>query len=60
MDEKILFVDDDSNMLAAHKRQFHKKSHCFKNKQKVQETNRKSTQYLESVFTILIILSNYL
>ena len=25
MDEKILFVDDDSNILAAHKRQFHKK-----------------------------------
>lgn len=25
MDEKILFVDDDSNILAAHRRQFHKK-----------------------------------
>ncbi len=25
MDEKILFVDDDSNVLAAHQRQFHKK-----------------------------------
>ena len=54
MDEKILFVDDDSNILAAHRRQFHKKYKVI-----VVDSGNKGIDVLKEQGPIAVVVSDY-
>lgn len=54
MDEKILFVDDDSNILAAHRRQFHKKFKVL-----TVDSGKKGIDVLEEQGPIAVVVSDY-
>jgi DNA-binding NtrC family response regulator len=53
MDEKILFVDDDSNILAAHRRQFHKKFKVI-----AVDSGNKGIDVLEEQGPIAVVVSD--
>ncbi|KHE91904.1 MAG: response regulator [Candidatus Scalindua rubra] len=54
MDEKILFVDDDSNILAAHRRQFHKKFNVV-----TVDSGNKGIDVLKGPEPVAVVVSDY-
>jgi len=54
MDEKILFVDDDSNILAAHRRQFHKKFNVV-----TVDSGNKGIDVLKEQEPFAVVVSDY-
>ncbi|MFQ5686434.1 MAG: HD domain-containing phosphohydrolase [Candidatus Scalindua sp.] len=54
MDEKILFVDDDSNILAAHRRQFHNKFKVV-----TVDSGKKGIDVLKEQGPIAVVVSDY-
>jgi len=54
MDEKILFVDDDTNILAAHRRQFHKKFNVV-----TVDSGNKGIDVLKEQGPIAVVVSDY-